>query len=86
MVYVAALAGIGVNNFHRTNLALHDVHWCMLAYPDGTNASTKLPWSSQGAHSGRCKCNAAPIKVAAGPWVPQCDSSPTDLARGRSAA
>ena len=30
MVHVAALAGIGVNNFHRTNLALHDVHWCML--------------------------------------------------------
>ena len=62
MVYVATLAGIGVNHFHRTNLALHDVHWCMLAYPDGTNASTKLPWSSQGAHSGRCKCNAAPIR------------------------
>ena len=25
MVYVATLAGIGVNHFHRTNLALHDV-------------------------------------------------------------
>ena len=62
MVYVAALAGIGVNNFHRTNLALHDVHLCMLAYSDGTNAPTKLPSPLQGAHSGRRKRRAAPIR------------------------
>ena len=62
MVHVAALAGIGVNHFHRTNLALHAVHWCMLAYSDGTNAPTKLPSPPQGAHSGRCKCSAAPIR------------------------
>ena len=62
MVHVAALAGIGVNNFHRTNLASHAVRWCMLAYSDGTNAPTKLPSPPQGAHSGRCKYSAAPIK------------------------